>query len=239
MSQFFAAALAAGMLGLAGPRTFTDPVGDAAGAPDVSSVTVASSGASVVFAVHVLSAESWDGGGAYLMVDSDANYATGHNDGVDFLYTLHRDHTFDAGRWNGKDNFDPYGSAATGVLSGDTLTIAVPLRELDSTRKLAFAVLTFGPGDGSDEAPDGSFAPGTPPRWEFEPTAVVAFSPAAPVHGRRFAVVAPGATCSATLAGAKLARGCTWRIPSGARGKRLRVVVSVAGSTRVYSFRVR
>src|SRR5262245_905348 len=145
MSQFIAGLVAAVLAltaGAARPETYSDPAGDAGTAPDVVQVTATAADTGLLtFAVRATG--SWVDAGAYLMVDSDANYSTGHSDGVDYLFTLHRDHTFDAGRWNGRDDFDRYGSAASGVLAGDTLTVTVPASELGSPPRVAFAVLTF------------------------------------------------------------------------------------------------
>lgn len=158
----------------------------------------------------------------------------------------------------GRDNFDPYGSSATGALAGGTLTIRVPLAELGKTTHFTFAVVTFAAAEASDEAPTGSFAPGTPPRWDFSPrvspqvTSLSArFKPAAPMHGKRFAVAsvrgalsdgtarAATPTRSATLAGKPLARGCAWVLPRTAKGKRLAVTVHASGVARRYAFDVR
>jgi hypothetical protein len=215
-------------------------------------VTVSTSGGLLTFQIHTASAAAWPGASADLMVDSDANYATGHNDGVDYLFTFHSDGRFDAGRWSGT-SFDPYGSKATGTLNGDTLTITVPLRELGNTRKLAFAVLTSTATALGDQAPDGSFAPSTPPRWIFRPSIVTsiraAFTPRLPVHGKAFALKSTtamfsdgtsrsaSATCRALLGGQALT-GCRWKIPGRAKGRRLTVTIRAAGLSRSYAFRV-
>jgi hypothetical protein len=244
--------------GAASSASFRDPAGDAPGAPDVTDVSAAAADdGRLTFVVRTADAAAWDGAGMDVMVDADASYATGHNDGVDYLFTLRADRALDAGRWNGQE-FAPYGSTATGALTGAAVTITVPLAELGNTKQLTFAVLTFR-GAAGDEAPDGSFAPGTPPRWEFVPAIaprVVAltatFTPARPVHGRRFAVKSVngklstggsrrlgGASCVGRLAGKRLAGGCGWRIPSDARGRRLLVILRAAGVSRTYGFVVR
>src|SRR5438045_914193 len=124
MSQFIA--LFVLLMSLAGSQTFSDPAGDAGSAPDVVRVSASSADTGLLtFVVTVSSAAAWTGAGASLLIDSDANFATGHSDGVDYLFTLHRDHTFDAGRWDGVDSFDPYGSRAMAALNGDTLTVTV------------------------------------------------------------------------------------------------------------------
>jgi hypothetical protein len=257
MSQFFLIGFI--LASFAGSQPFADPAGDSGTAPDVVQVVASSADTGLLtFAITASNAATWTNAGASLMVDSDANYATGHNDGVDYLFTLHRDHTFEAGRWNGRDNFDPYGSAATHTLNGATLTITVPVHELGNTQKLAFAVLTFDAGNTSDQAPDGSFAPGTPPRWQFSPQItprVVAltatFSSRSPRHGARFAVrrvtarLSTGdtrvmtASCTAKIGPTKLAGRCSWRIPDNARGQKLLVIVRAGAVSRAYRLRVR
>jgi hypothetical protein len=253
------AALTAAVAHGGGTTTFDDAGGDSGAAPDVTRVDLSMSSARLRFDVTTSPATGWGGGGAYLMVDSDANYATGHDDGVDFLFTLHRDHSFDAGRWNGRDNFDPYGSRAKATVAGDTLALTIPLAELGAPARLAFAVLTFAAGDASDEAPDGSFAPGTPPRWSYSPAGAATvesisarFTPSVPVHGKPFALARVtarlssgatrthrGAACSARPRALAVGTGCRFRVPAAARGKRLAVTVRAGGVSRLYGFRVR
>jgi hypothetical protein len=242
----------------ANSATFTDPSGDGGNAPDVRSVEVAlDDAANLTFAVHASSPDLWAGAGASLMIDADANYATGHSDGVDYLVTLHRDHTADFGRWNGSD-FPSFGASFSASLDGATLKITFPWRAIGSPGRIAFAVITFDASDAGDQAPDGSFAPGTPPRWTFSPAAAptvkgltARFSTARPVHGKRFALTratavlsngrsrATSATCSATLAGKPLGSGCAWRIPTSAKGKRLVVTIHAGAVSRRYAFVVR
>lgn len=243
----------------ANDASFADPAGDGNGGPDITNVTVSANDSGVLtFVVHSADPGAWNGWGADLLVDSDAHYSTGHGDGVDHVFSLKVDHTFSAGRWDGTA-FPAYGSAATGSLDGGTLTITVPLSELGNTTKLAFAVVASTRNAVGDEAPDGSFAPGTPPRWQFSPqvaphvvSITARFAPRSPVHGRRFAVTrviaglstggtraAAASLCVARLSGTPLKGRCSWRIPFGGRGKRLIVTVSVEGVARRYAFAVR
>jgi hypothetical protein len=162
-------------------------------------------------------------------------------------------------RWHGADAFDPYGSRSTGTLSGGTLTITVPWAELHHTRKLGFAVDSFAADPQGDQASGGSFAPGTPPHWHFEPDIAVRvtslsarFRPAAPVHGKVFKVAgvterlstgearSASAACSSRLGRAVLAgRHCSWRMPKSSRGKWLKVAIRADGLSRSYSFVIR
>ena len=60
------------------------------------------------------------------------------------------------------------------------------------------------------------------------------FTPARPVHGKRFAVT--GATsCTARLAGVRLKGRCSWLIPAGAKGK----LLVVTADAKVYRFTVK
>jgi hypothetical protein len=47
------------------------------------------------------------------------------------------------------------------------------------------------------------------------------------------------ATCTARLAGTRLAGRCSWRIPLYAERKRLSITVRAGGLSRSYTFRVR
>jgi hypothetical protein len=234
-------------VGSANSATFTDPLGDAGTAPDVRDVEVTLDDAgNLTFSIGANSVDVWDDAGASLMIDSDANYATGHSDGVDYLLTLHRDHTADFGRWNGSD-FPGFGADFSTTLNEGTLAFSFPWRAIGSPARIAFAVVTFDAADAVDQAPE--------PRWRFSPTITpkvtslsARFTAARPVHGKRFAVAkvrtvlsngrnpVAKATCAATLAGKALAGGCAWKIPASGKGKRLVVTVRAAGIARRYAF---
>src|SRR5436305_1411144 len=117
----FAALLAAVAL-VTPARTFTDPVGDAAGAPDISAVDVASDGVALTFTIRTTSAADWDGAAAILEVDTDASAANG----FELSYVVHSEHTqITLGRASG-----PSPTSATFAFSGATLMIHVPSSEL-------------------------------------------------------------------------------------------------------------
>jgi hypothetical protein len=217
--------------------TFSDPVGDVAVVPDIVSLTATSTDpSSVTVRVDFAGAASFGNGvGFSLLLDADDSRATGHGgDGVDYWFVLSRaDGSFRAERWDGAV-FSPYGSTATGVLSGSALTIRFDVRELT----LKGPVFRLDAGTYDDTHQDE--APGLPEYFRFETrfTKRARFSPAKPVAGKRFAVVQPGsARCRASISGRTLRplRRCAWRIPKTAAGKRLAVLV---GTTR-YVFVVR
>lgn len=224
--------------GAGNTTTFTDPAGDVTGIPDIVSVTATSKDPSTV-TVRVGFAEPADFGngvGFALLLDSDDSRATGHaGDGVDYWFVLSRDNgSFRAERWDGSA-FVPYGSTATGVVSGSSLSVRFDVRQL--SRKGSVFRLEAGTYDETRQ----DEAPGLPEYFRFEtrlhPVAV-RFSPARPVAGKRFAVVQPGSgRCKATIARKALRSigRCAWRIPTRAAGKRLKVVVG----SRAYVFVVR
>ena len=217
--------------------TFTDPAGDVTVVPDIVSVTATSTDPSPVTVRVGFAGPAQFGGGVgfALLLDADDSRATGHGgDGVDYWFVLSRaDGSFRAERWDGAV-FSPYGSTATGVLSGSALTIRFDVRELT----LKGPVFRLDAGTYDDTHQDE--APGLPEYFRFETrfTKRARFSPAKPVAGKRFAVVQPGsARCRASISGRTLRprRRCAWRIPKTAAGKRLAVLV---GTTR-YVFVVR
>ena len=117
-------------------------------------------------------------------------------------------------------------SRAAFSLNGSTLTLSVPLAELESPVQIGLAVETRGT-TGGDNAPDIG-------RWHLSTAAPVRFTPAQPVHGRVF-TVSGAARCKAKLRGRPLPGSCRWKIPANARGASLVVVADA----RTYRFRVR
>jgi hypothetical protein len=200
------------VLALAG-STYTDPPGDAAGAPDVTSGSVRATETAVAFTAQTADAGAWQGAVAFLSIDLNGDGRT------DVDYTLHSLHdlvTRDTGS-------GALPTVATATLSGATLTYVVPLAELGQAATIGFALRTA--QSGSDRAPDDGL-------WRVRIR--IAFAPARPVHGERFAV--SGATrCTARLAGVLLRGRCSWLIPAGAKGKTL----VVTADARVYRFSVR
>lgn len=224
--------------GAGNTATFTDPAGDVTGIPDIVSVTATSKDPSTVtvrvgFAGPALFG---NGVGFAIVLDSDDSRTTGHGgDGVDYWFVLSRETgSFRAERWDGSA-FVQYGSTATGVVSGSSVSVRFDVRQL-SRRGPVFRLNA----ETYDETEQDE-APGRPEYFRFETRlhpVVVRFSPARPVTGKRFAVVQPrSARCVATIAKKALRSTgrCAWRIPARAAGRRLKVVVG----SRTYVFVVR
>lgn len=247
-------ALAASAVAAAGPsnpaRSFRDTVADSPGAPDVTTVSVQATAGAVTFVVRTAAAAPWVGAAAIVGIDSDGDATSGDAGGargMELSYVLHSEHDeFTLDRSGGESVQHP---SATARLTGGTLTIRVPRAELEASGgPVGFVVSTPGPA-GRDRAPDTG-------EWRFSPDATVrrlvtSFAPAAPAHGKRFALrsvvavfsdgtsgTAPAA-CRASLDGVRLGASCRWRIPTGARGKKLAVVIRSAGLSTTLRFTVR
>jgi hypothetical protein len=148
-----------------GRSTFSDPAGDAPGAPDVTAVSARASASAVTFTIATADAAAWDGAVAFLSIDTTGDARTD----VDYtLHSLHDEVTRDTAA-----GAQP--TAATASLAGATLTYVVPLAELGRAAAIGFAVRTAS-ASGSDRAPDDGLR-----RIQIR----VAFTPARPVHGRR------------------------------------------------------
>jgi len=229
--------------------SFKDMLADSSGAPDISTVVVASDARGVTFVIRTADAGSWTNAAAILDIDADANPATGNAGGaagIELSYVLHSLHDkFTLDRSNGESTADP---AATATLSGATLTIAVPFAELGPSDRIGFFIATPGPS-GADRAPNAG-------EWQLSPNAAVtaispSFSPATPRRGHTFALTrvttrfsdgtsgTAVATCTARLGTVRLAAGCRWRLRANARGKKLTVVVRAAGLAKMVRFTVR
>jgi hypothetical protein len=196
-------------------RTFTDPVGDANGAPDVTAVDIAADAATATFTVRTADAASWTNAAAIFDLNG-------------FSYVLHSLHDqFTLDRPDGTHTASPAASAA---LAGATLTITVPLAEIGNPATVAFHLST--PSSRGEDEASGSFSPAATVSG-----LAATFTPRAPVHGKAFAVArvrtlfSDGTTGSAPCTGT-----CRWKVPSG---RTFRVTVHAAGRARVYSFRVR
>jgi hypothetical protein len=222
--------------------SFSDPAGDVTGIPDIVSVSAASADTGrLTFRVGFAAPPVFGNGvGFSLVVDADANPATGHSDGVDYWF-IFRTATgaFEPGVWNGTE-FVPYPSRATSAVAGSTVTITVPAAEIGATKSIRYLVASYG-GAQEDLAPD---AVGTEVFAAFplklRPPVSVHFVPRAPRAGAVFHAVGRGISCRAKLAGRPLKRGCRWKLAAQARGKRLVVTVSNrAGRSKRFAFKVR
>ncbi len=232
------------LLTLAGNSSgFDDPVGDVSGIPDIQHVAASSTDAGrLTFRITFAAPPAFGNGiGFSLLVDADANPATGHSDGVDYWF-IYRTATgaFEPGVWDGQE-FVPYPSHATGSIEGNTVTISVTAKEIGATRAIRYLVASYGQTQ-VDSAPDtdGSSEVFVTFPLKIRPPVSVRFVPRIPRAAKPFRAVGPGISCRATLAGRPLRGGCRWRLPTTARGKRLAVkVTNRAGRTRRFIFRVR
>src|SRR4051812_7250388 len=195
-----------------GGSSYSDPVGDVTGAPDIARVRVTATASAVTVVATTTDASSWTGAVAFLPVDTNGDAEP------DETYTLHSEHTLvtrdtDSGAVRTK---------ATATLDGATLTYVVPRSELGSAAAIGLAVRTAG-DSGSDSAPDSGLVR----------VALLSFTPGHPVHGRRFTVNG-ASSCSARIGTKRLVGRCTWTIPASAKGKTL--VLAVNG--RTYRLRI-
>src|SRR5689334_16864289 len=90
-----------GTASAANTASFTDVAGDGDGGPDIVRVSVSSDDSGTLTFVSqiagIAQSPQW---GVGILVDSDANYATGHSDGVDHLLSLEHGHVFGVTRWD-------------------------------------------------------------------------------------------------------------------------------------------
>jgi hypothetical protein len=263
----------AGLAGGAGATgRYTDAGGDSGAAPDITGATVNSTASGqILFHVGIAGLPQSGDVETVVAVDADANPDTGwtNGDGAEFVFVVDQsDHTYGFARWTGSDWdwYTPY-TTVTVTTASDGVTISVNRSELGATSELNFwtRTLTADGGDGkSDDAPDDGV-------WNYDLAAggpkivgaTITTAPGAgPRAGKRFSIRVDGLTlptarsatsvlptpettaCKATLAGRALGgSGCSWKLPKSARGKTLRVVVTVTyeGTTASfpYSFKVR
>jgi len=237
-------------------QTFDDPVGDAR-VLDVTSMQAAATDDGTVTVRVALTEQP---GTVTVLLDADGLAGTGHQGGVDYTLQLAvPGGAFKLGRWNGTE-FPQVLSGATGSYAGGTASFSLDARALHLGRTIGLGLVTFDPAGIADQAPDGSFDPERNTLNRFEPrirwaaeSASVAVGPA---HaGKVLAVraatlrLADGSTvradrtaCSARL-GTRVLRGCTFRVPSSARGKTLVLAVRASltdgrAATRVLRLRV-
>ncbi|MGH2994906.1 MAG: hypothetical protein ACRDN6_04115 [Gaiellaceae bacterium] len=237
------ALLLSGAAGAKGTKSFTDATGDAgAGAADITVVVVSNDDNGLLtFAVTfanpaLLSGENF----AIIPINSDKNASTGRSgDGADYLIVFDGSaHAF--ARWNGAA-FEPV-TVTTLSRTGAT-TLSISNKDIGGSNAFDFYLVSFGPGEAVDLAPDGEAVWSYDLRFKPELEAVAArFSPAAPKAGKAFAVtrvsvglatgetVQPSSyTCQARLAGRVLRPigRCRWMVPANAKRKRLTVIITV------------
>jgi hypothetical protein len=153
----------------AGPTTFTDPVGDARGGVDLSTVTIgdAANGAlGIAFSVTGLKGDSL----VEFSVDSDRNPTTGQ-EGDDYIIDFFDDGTgwkYEVARWS-LGTFQPFTGGDASAPGGIGLTAAaeIPRADLGGSNGFDFYAIAWnfaanGTVLGRDDAPDTN-------RWTFIP----------------------------------------------------------------------
>jgi hypothetical protein len=250
-----------------GPQ-YTDPSGDNSSAADLSGVTVMGDQATgqITFRISGSNLSSAPNQVTFLVVDSDANPATGDPqwDGADYGFAVD-DSGYDFVHWNGSDWVEaPYATVAVCcVHGGSTVTVSVNRRELGNASEFNFGVETVNTDTKAhDNAPDDgvynySLAAGGP---DIQDVLVQTRPSFGPMAGKPFVIKPVGLKlppsgalisimrrpdsyrCRATISGRAVpgagTGGCTLRIAKKARGKRLRLVLTVKyeGATKSVPF---
>ena len=250
--------------------TYPDRTGDNGLAPDIANVTISSAPDGQMDFRIGANLASAPNGWVVMLLDTDVNEATGEPDtlGADFMFEVDEvERTYWFGRWNGADwESAPYSTVRVSTGSAG-VTISVNRSELGNTGEFNFWARTgsgdFAEGSYDDVPDDGtwnySLGAGGP---NIEAVLVATRPSAGPKAGRPFALTPGGLRvksnggapilpqpdtyrCRATLGGKVLAGtgtgGCNWRIPRTARGKLLRVVLTVTyqGATKSVPFAYR
>jgi hypothetical protein len=197
LAAFVAAAGAAANSG-----TFTDPAGDAAGAPDITAVTVNDSATGLLqIGVTVTGLTVTTPTELALFFDTDRNSATGDN-GWEYSLMVMHDSTggeYDLLHWTGSAFEVLDAPSMTLAVSGDVYTFSLSKTELGSPASFAFGALaaatdTSGQITAADRAPDGG-------NWIYELTTKPVLvtpviqmpvpSPAKPKAGKSLSVTFP------------------------------------------------
>ena len=243
----FAAVAALALAGAqaASPQSsFTDPSGDAGGAPDITAVSVDTDPfGAIQFTITTAQPRAEDG---YLLVgiDADANPGTGGPYGVDYIVEyLQGAYAF--AKWNGTSYVDAPASTVLVSFDGNVSRIEINQSDLDGTDHINFLVsgqqIVNGTVVSQDYAPDTGTWPYTVAAAPLPPTVALdaPLARAPGIHaGKRFSVVAPVETdadavtvaCAARVGARALrvravyANGravCTGLVPRGTAGKKL------------------
>jgi hypothetical protein len=249
---------------------YADAAGDSGTAGDITGLNVTSdSNGQIVFRIDGSGMSTSETNVTWLLIDADANPSTGDPDslGAEYLFGVDSD-TYWPARWDGSDWVT--NSFATARVNGGSggLTISVNRSELGNTPELNFWAEAYDSVNKAwDDAPDeGMFNYSLQLQGVHVLEALVQTTPVAgPKAGKKF-VLLPTAlklppngstsivqpkpesySCTATLKGrAVTGTGtgrCTWRLPKNARGKTLKVVLTVTyqgtKARFAYTFRVR
>lgn len=234
---------------------FTDPSGDAGGAPDVIDVGVFNdSGNRVVFGAKIAGGKAMAADGEIVFViDSDKNAATGSN-GWDYVVVLSGDKKWNLLSWNGTEWVEAPANTARLYLYDDVVLFGLDRSELGNTASFDFFVESNQyAGEqvvATDTAPDGEGV------WSYAvvrktlgiaATPIVAVTKGGARQGKAFVVgyrygrtdspePAAGAktTCTVTLGGKRIAArvgsssevaACTVALPKKAAGTLLKLTL--------------
>jgi hypothetical protein len=247
-----------------GQAQYPDAAGDSGTAPDVTGVSVSSDRTSgqIVFRIAGTNLGASSTQVVALFVDSDANPVTGDisSGGADYLFVVD-DTSYSFQHWSGSDWVDTSNATVQVLGGGSSLLISVNKSELGNTSDYNFSVAGLDTTDNAlDSAPDdGMFNYSLDAGGPAIQSMLVSTQPTAgPKAGKRFVVSPlglklppdgstvqtlpkPGSyTCHATLKGSALGGsgvgGCTYRMPKNARGKKLKIVVTVTYEGATKSF---
>jgi hypothetical protein len=249
-----------------GQTQYPDAAGDNGSAPDVTGVTVASDRTSgqILFRITGTNLSPSADFPTFLFIDSDANPATGDTgwNGADYAFYVDSD-SYDFSHWDGSQWADTSYATVHVTGGGNSLLVSVNKCELGNTSEFNFSVDTLDAANKTwDDAPDlGTFnyslaAAGpdivgmllqTKPTFGPKAGKQFVLSPLGlklPPSGAVVDVLAKpdSYTCRATLKGRALSGGgtggCTYQLLKTARGKQLKVVLTVTyeGATKSFSF---
>jgi hypothetical protein len=243
---------------------YADAAGDNGTAGDITALAVSSDASGQIFfriTGNGLSTSATNG--TYLVIDADANPATGDPDvmGAEYYFYVD-DGTYWFARWDGADWVDTTYDSVRVSGGSRGVTISVNRSELGNTGELNFWARTFDDDTRqSDDAPDdGMFNYSLQLQGVHIVSAIVQTTPAAgPRAGKRFGLTVAGlklppdgrtvsisdpkpesSSCKATLGGRAVVGtgtgGCAWRLPKTGRGKTLKVIVTVVYQGTAASF---
>jgi hypothetical protein len=248
---------------------YADAAGDSGTAGDITGLSVTSVTGQIFFHINGNGLSTSETNVTWLLIDADANPSTGDLDSMGTEYQFYvDDDTYWFGRWDGSDWIDASDASVLVTGSSSGLMISVNRSELGNTSELNFWAEAYDSTNKRwDDAPDdGMFNYSLQLQGVHILEALVQTAPVAgPKAGKTFTLV-PAAlklppngstslvqptpesySCKATLKGRAVVGtgtgGCTWRLPKNARGKALKVVLTVTyQGTRAsfpYTFTVR
>jgi hypothetical protein len=219
---------------IGGLTTFTDPTGDAQGAPDVKSITIngdpATGAMTVAVTVTGILPASEDGltRNVSVFLDTDKNESTGSPSGCEYALEAGSDPDevwWDVFRWDGsKWQSIPQSQTMTFSRSGDVLTWTLNKTDLDGATRFEVYITTArrdasGNILGTDSAPDGRVD-----HWFYDLTASDTAPPTpAPTIVLTLQIQAPSTTPLKAVAGKAFTVRFPVRFVSGTSGDPIRV----------------